>query len=180
MQLSALAKNGEEMEALCWPVPNIAPLVAILSLEGQREFYQLGDGGGLGAKQGDGEAPCSREPLGFGLTPQAPGRDLSRTKSTGTQAPPATAPDGQTRKGGRVCGQKILSLSVLDKATGNSQGICMYRDLMQTMWPPERPCSRRLQEWGRVPLWAALASLKPTLLPEMPHSSSLGGGPQCC
>lgn len=41
LQLSALAKHGEGMEVPCWPFPNIDLLVTILSLRGQREFYQL-------------------------------------------------------------------------------------------------------------------------------------------
>lgn len=41
LQLSAPAKNGEGMEDLCWPFPNIAPFAAILSLRGQRKLYQL-------------------------------------------------------------------------------------------------------------------------------------------
>lgn len=41
LQLSTLAKNGEGMGDLCWPFPNITPHAAILSLGGQRGFYQL-------------------------------------------------------------------------------------------------------------------------------------------
>lgn len=52
LQLSALAKNGEGMEDLRWLFPNIALLEAILSLGGQREFYQLGNSVGPGAEQG--------------------------------------------------------------------------------------------------------------------------------